>query len=1015
MGGISLREIPHTFHHLTDHPQLGKTSLYMVQEVILEEAGLNCYSEHGWTVLAHKEQSEWRGTGIAFRATEFTHIDTPTAATASIATTLHTKAGNQIHVLCIHLPHHATLEQTHQLLTTWQDNHPQLQRHPCIIGADWNETFHTTSQAATTARGETILDWLSQHKQYMPQQRDDIPSYHPYNTTMRSRRLDYVSTSRKVLAHAQPVPGSRNLASSDHEAVTATLTTKTASNQVQQKLTHHPMKIKALGAKIPNPSPAAHPWDSLTALAMQVTEPYPKQRFQESGRLKQHRHKLVSGQIPQDQQRQHWKLIQAAHKREKKRWDHAQAIKAATGDWQAYRQSTQKPQQTQWGHKLILNQEWENHMVAHFQSIFKQQPSQQVDAEIRAMRRLLEQRCKETPYKLVQEQEVRDIQAKWRSKKATGPDRVSNEALGFFLSHPDTASKLIWTLDDAIYKGRSPTHDLPDITVLLPKTDHPTQWKDTRPITLSNTIDRTLSQLLLHRCNHILQQQPPVHQFARSGKQASELLVIVRRMARMARDWGFDLWILKIDIRKAFDTIKQTSVAAMVANKLHHTHPWEARAWLSIIHGQQLHVIPAPPASQQPVPIQQTNGVRQGSPDSPILFALKAGQILDNTLQAQQPPPLVQGTPGPPHEGGQFMDDTYLWATDLPRLQHMATDLEKRLRDHGMRIQPEKTQFVQSHPTDTPATLKLGQETIQAKPPHEPISVFNQPVSFQGNESHLAAHLSTKARVAFHRQSHILTSEAPTLAKLKLIATTVATSTLWGCESWPIHHTLLTAANTAQYRVVARAMGLKRRPGETGTDHYQRQIRQARLAIYKNHHIRWSTHILQAIWKLHGHIARQAAATPDNVAQATLQWRNLRWWKAEQSKPRGTRHATRYNPFLDVERYIVHTAGLRWQETAQHRPRWASMQSSFVQAHDVPWSSGKQPSLQNLHQTGPARKQYILRIHDTPPPPRAAAAPHHTHTRTRGKHRRRHKRRQRQKKDRAWQQLLQQLECSNSQ
>ena len=160
----------------------------MIQEVILEEAGLHCCSEHNWTVLAHRKESEWRGTGIAFRAPDFTHIDTPTTATASIATTLHTSAGTQIHALSIHLPQHATLEQTPQLIHTWQETHPQLQRHPCIIGADWNETFNTQSQAATTARGETILDWLSQHKQHMPPQRDDVPSYHPYNTTMRSRR-----------------------------------------------------------------------------------------------------------------------------------------------------------------------------------------------------------------------------------------------------------------------------------------------------------------------------------------------------------------------------------------------------------------------------------------------------------------------------------------------------------------------------------------------------------------------------------------------------------------------------------------------------------------------------------------------------------------------------------------------------------------------------------------------------------------------------------------------------------
>ena len=154
-----------------------------------------------------------------------------------------------------------------------------------------------------------------------------------------------------------------------------------------------------------------------------------------------------------------------------------------------------------------------------------------------------------------------------------------------------------------------------------------------------------------------------------------------------------------------------------------------------------------------------------------------------------------------------------------------------------------------------------------------------------------------------------------------------------------------------------------------------------------------------------------------SVAQATLQWRNLSWWKTEQAKPRGTRHAARYNSFLDVERYIVHTAGLSWQQTAQNRHTWSHMQESFIQAHDIPWSSGKQPSIQNLHQTGSSPKQHNLQIHDRKPPlpPRAAATPHHNHHHMRGKHRRRNKRRQRQKKDRAWQQLLQQLECSSSQ
>ena len=242
-----------------------------------------------------------------------------TTATASIGATLHTNTGGSIHILSAHLPHHATLEQTHHHLQEWQASHTQLQQHPCIIGADWNETFNTDSQTATTARGDLILDWLSQHNHHLPPQHDNIPSYHPYNTQMRSRRLDYISTSRKVAQNIIPLERSRDFALSDHEAVVATVTYRDKQGTTSQTFTHHPMKLKQLGVKLPHPPANAHPWDSLAAMARTITEAYPKAKFQESRQLKQHRHKLTTGQIPQDQTRQRWKLIQAAHKREGRR------------------------------------------------------------------------------------------------------------------------------------------------------------------------------------------------------------------------------------------------------------------------------------------------------------------------------------------------------------------------------------------------------------------------------------------------------------------------------------------------------------------------------------------------------------------------------------------------------------------------------------------------------------------------------------------------------------------------
>ena len=258
-------------HELGNHPQLGKPSVWLFQEVSPEAEGLRCCRDHKWTVLAKKGPSEWRGTGIAFHADLISHVDTPTTSEASIGATLYTSMGSKLHVIAAHMPHHATLDHTHRILHDWQAHHPQLHHHPCIIGADWNETFHTANQTATTARGEVILDWLSQQHQHLPHQQDDAPSYHPYNTQMRSRRVDYLSTSRKVLQNTSPVPGSRDYALSDHDAVMSQLTQNGNQASTPNTFKHHPKKLKALGARLPNLPANAHPWDSLVALAANTT------------------------------------------------------------------------------------------------------------------------------------------------------------------------------------------------------------------------------------------------------------------------------------------------------------------------------------------------------------------------------------------------------------------------------------------------------------------------------------------------------------------------------------------------------------------------------------------------------------------------------------------------------------------------------------------------------------------------------------------------------------------------
>ena len=46
------------------------------------------------------------------------------------------------------------------------------------------------------------------------------------------------------------------------------------------------------------------------------------------------------------------------------------------------------------------------------------------------------------------------------------------------------------------------------------------------------------------------------------------MLLAIRKIARMARDWGGPFYIIKIDVKKAFDSATQTGVGRLVTEHI---------------------------------------------------------------------------------------------------------------------------------------------------------------------------------------------------------------------------------------------------------------------------------------------------------------------------------------------------------------------------------------------------------------------------------------------------------------
>ena len=346
--------------------------------------------------------------------------------------------------------------------------------------------------------------------------------------------------------------------------------------------------------------------------------------------------------------------------------------------------------------------------------------------------------------------------------------------------------------------------------------------------------------------------------------------------------------------------------------------------WLSLLHAKGMDV----QFGGTIVFITQTNGVRQGGPDSPVVFSALIGDTLLKTAQKvtadpRGPDPQL---PPPPHHTAEYMDDVYVWGENPRHVQEILIVLESILAVHGR-------------------AAHAG-HAVETQGPNHPIMVLGSPVSFAGGPAFLTAELATRARKAFYGNKKTLCAKTKLASRIKAHNVIVREAALWGAPTWPIHDSLLRAANTTQLQHIRIMMDLRRRPGEPWNEW------NTKLEIP-----RWSTRALDAIWNLWGHVGRAADTTTRDI----LAWRGMQFWAEEQLKPSsiGARHAGRYNPNLDTERHITATAGnTRWWEVAQDREHWQKLGTQFVEKHDVPWSSGRQPALDNLARNirAPARR-----------------------------------------------------------
>ncbi|CAE7450816.1 pol [Symbiodinium microadriaticum] len=811
-------------------PGLNGIRLWFLQELSLPEGDTKVSSAQR-QLLGHRQHEEWRGVGIAYNTTTFTHTE-PQHRANVYSCSLHT-GGTSFTGISLHVPHHATVDQTNELLS---DSLYRIQSGAkMIVGMDANEEFQerTVGTVAQTARGEAILFAIADVEGKFPPQSMTEPSHFPYNKALRSRRLDYLVTKGIFLDEIH-VGDWRDIVGSDHEPIVGKAR-MAATRRQRGKCTCPPGEVR----------------------------------------------------------RQLWKQVCSDRKREHREWVRDLAKRAGGQDWGAYRALKRSSKPSQWDNYLREREQWREEAQKHFKDIFAKIDQNTEEGQWGDEVEKLRQRCKRTPWVPFTEMELRITMQSWQWGKATGIDGIAHEALLYLLEHPAGKARLMEIFNDALYTGKLPPDMLKGLTVLLPKTMMPQSWGDTRPITLSSALLKWLAQLLLHRGRRYLDAGNK-HQWAKPGSQAVELVLGIRRLLRAAKDWGDALYIVKLDVAKAFDSISQLHMGKLIARRVGGDGglPWEALLWLQLLRADHL------------------------------------------TLAG----------------GASYLDDTYLWSHNRKWLEKALAVLEDKLKKKNLVLNAKKTQAIANVEDRKP--LDIGGKQVPIQKGDAIMTILGSPVTFDNVPAVILGGASERARKAFHANKAVMCGNTSVDEKLKAMLALVRPAALWACSTWPVNDALLRGINTVQLQLLRKALGGRRRPGEEWVEWNQRTLRLARLHLRrKSAGGRWSTFVLGTIWQLHGHAARR-----ESPLKEILIWRNMNWWRQQQNLRGGARHARRFCPALDVERHIDD-----WVAAAQDRSHWKSLEFLFVQAHDPPWASGKQPSLANLAPTPGRGRHDMLR------------------------------------------------------
>ena len=890
-----------------------------VQEVRRTALGWSSEQVGKWTLTSYQPEESWRGTGILFDALEFGVMRRIPTQKGTWFRLRHLRTNGEFWIGALYLAPHLNTTDMQGYLIEHMDKLPATTM-PVYLSGDSNAALHWGTLEDTLfpfgheSKAKTLIDTLQCYGYALTPPRMS----QRYQATSRPSRddaqghvIDWIACKHAACSSVTICTNSSKEMGTDHDCLR--ISTSLKGRTSKPRIVSGPRVMKT------QPRLCDHvDQEVLKDMAVKHTARPTTARYRDDGVTKQ-LFKIAKSSRKADD----WKRALRSRKEVYQKWQDERTNQAMNGNWKELKQL-----------RPASNKGWEAGLAEHLQPHDPHQALHAHYQEIFSSGELVQCRSSAPPpAKDITEEELDFALAQGHKGKSVGHDGVSHELLMAIAQLPQGKRQLLDWFNQILHGGQIPPDWLESLMVLLPKTRSPKQAKDTRPISMTCAAEKTFCRILLERTKPFISLTRP-WQCAGPRGQTCDYLYAIHKLFEEEREWCKGLCALKIDLRRAFDSVRRDKLLHRLWDLQGDTE--EFCIWERLMTGTSCTL--RSPWGQ--TTFATMSGIRQGSIESPAFCGILIEWVLSDIMQDKKWNQAVSTYDDLLVTQVAFMDDLVLWdgtSTEVARRFH---DLSEGFKMWGLTISPEKCSLYVSPKHQKPSTVTLDTCTLRAQ---DFIEVMNVPFKVGANTQELLQRTWQKARDKFWSMRHLLMSNTPIGNRLHVLDRIVGGAILWNSAAFTPEPASLTAINQTLYQFVLWMLKLRKRPGEAWADFRKRGLRQARQLVCNHLRARWSTQWLSRHWGFMGHVARGILLDSPPCSSVLCHHRPLEWWELQQRTTSGLRHSGRFFPKLsDHDKKLNRAAQGLWREKARDRVEWRRRAEQWILQNDVSWTSGQQ-------------------------------------------------------------------------